>query len=70
MKKSDAEKIVRTSCHDWFQEAGRPDFPSFYDYARWAEQRWSGLFSFKSTIGARENAEIWFDQELKQTWRN
>jgi len=45
--------------------------PDFYDFIRWLRARDGDKYlKFRSTMGLMEDAEHWFDQELKQTWRN
>lgn len=45
--------------------------PSFSAFHLWA-LGWGGAayFQFRSTLGPLEDAESWFDQELRQAWRN
>lgn len=44
--------------------------PSFSDFKAWLhEEGYSYLLDFRSVMGADEDAEQWFDQELGQTWR-
>lgn len=73
MKKSDAEPLIRSLCHAWkaecFPAASEQDL-SFSDFARWARERHPMLFEFRSTMGAMHDAQHWFDQEFRQTWRN
>jgi len=75
MKRTEAEKAIRYLVHCWAKATGiRPGsvgLPSFHDFKRWAEEQgYSGYFSFRSRMGPLEDAELWFDQELRQTWRN
>lgn len=75
MKKSEAEKAIRYLCHEWAKEKGiRPDpmeQPSFQEFTNWLNLKgYSHYLNFKSRVGALESAELWFDQEFKQTWRN
>lgn len=75
IKKAESEKAIRSLCHDWYRkhrttmlDASRP---SFYDFKMWLyAEGYSYLLDFQSVAGADEDAERWFDQELKQTWRN
>jgi hypothetical protein len=75
MKRTEAEPAIRYLVHRWAKargiEVGSREQPLFSDFKRWAEEQgYSGYFSFRSRMGAREDAELWFDQELRQTWRN
>jgi hypothetical protein len=75
MKRTEAEPAIRALVHQWAEAAGiavgSAEQPSFSAFRRWAEEQgYSGYFVFRSTMGALEDAERWFDQELRQTWRN
>lgn len=46
------------------------DHPSFSDFKVWlTENGHSQYLDFRSTVGADYDAEVWFDDELKQNWR-
>ncbi|WP_162527185.1 hypothetical protein [Sphingomonas solaris] len=50
---------------------GSAEQPSFTAFKRWAEaEGYGSYFVFRSTMGALDDAERWFDQELRQAWRN
>lgn len=75
MKRSEAEPGIRALASQWAQETGvqvsSPEQPSFSAFRRWADaQGFGGYFVFQSTMGALDDAERWFDQELQQAWRN
>ncbi|WP_416463424.1 hypothetical protein [Sphingomonas sp. VDB2] len=75
MKKAEAEKAIRHLTHKWAREnavvVGADHMPSFGDFRDWlGREGYSDYLNFRSTMGAREDAEQWFDEELKQTWRN
>lgn len=76
MKKDDAEKAIRYLASQWQSARGLPLPPSdhhysFGDFTRWlGEQGYSHVLDFRSTMGAQESAETWFNQEMKQTWRD
>ncbi len=74
MKKSEAEVLARSAVHDWATETGftveSAQMPSFLDFRDWLLERWPSALSFRSTMGPRDDAERWFDEKLKQTWRN
>jgi hypothetical protein len=75
MKRSEAEKAIRRLVHDWAEtigiEPGSAKQPSFLAFKSWLRDRgYSHYLDFRSTAGADYDAELWFDQELKQTWRN
>ena len=73
-KKDECEKEIRHLCHEWAKEKGfvpSPDFdPGFYSFKSWlAEKHYSHYLRFRSTAGPDYDAEMWFDEEMKQTWR-
>jgi hypothetical protein len=75
MTKAECEKALRALCHDWRRErcpsAGDDLQFSFSEFKSWLEEkRYSHYLEFRSLRGAEADAEDWFDQELKQTWRN
>ena len=74
MKKSEAEPIIRRLIHDWANKNGvavgsaeQPDFGAFYS---WLIDKYWGYTQFRSSISACYDIEFWFDDELKQSWRN
>lgn len=73
MKKSEAEPIVRHLIHQWRDEVGEAvvtAHPSVSDFRRWAHGKgYSHYLEFRSEAGSSYDVELWFDQELKQTWR-
>lgn len=74
MNKADAEKAVRHLVHDWRRnEAADVTDPrqlSVYEFITWLGQHHPQVLTFRSTMGARDDIERWFDQELKLTWMN
>jgi hypothetical protein len=74
MKKLECEGVIRALCHDWRRERGIPmpptTIPSFSDFYRWVEERCPQSLQFRSVGGSRDAVERWFDDELKQNWRN
>jgi hypothetical protein len=75
MKKTDAEKAIRHLCHEWARVTGLPnppvEQPSFAKFRSWLnENGYSNYLSFRSSISPLYDAELWFDQEFKQTWRD
>ncbi len=75
MKKSDAEPKIRHLCHVWATEMKHdrtaPDYnPSFPYFTTWMFEKGYGHYlDFRSRAGARYDAEMWFDEELGQSWR-
>ena len=75
MKRAEAEPAIRAFVRQWAAatdvEVGSTRQPSFLAFKRWMDaQGYGGYFTFRSTMGALDDAERWFDQELGQTWRN
>ena len=72
MKKSGAERAIRSLASKWFNSVDpRPEHPSYWQLKDWCQQNgYGGYFDFRSVGGADFAAEMWFDQELGQTWRN
>ncbi|MCW1430853.1 hypothetical protein [Novosphingobium sp. JCM 18896] len=70
MRKAEAEKAVRFLTTKWFKEMGRPETPHFSDFVSWLRlEGYSHYLDFRSTMGAQEDAESWFDQELRPALR-
>ncbi|UTD27519.1 hypothetical protein [Bradyrhizobium sp. WD16] len=75
IKKADAEKAIRALVTQWVNETGfdhrTGEMPSFSAFKSWLRaNRYDGYLNFRSAMGPDADAEFWFDQELKQTWRN
>lgn len=75
VKRSEAEPAIRHLARQWAEQngikMGSTTQPSFSDFRRWAEgEGYSAYFRFRSTMGALDDAERWFDQELGQGWRD
>ena len=74
MKKSECETAIRQLCHDWAKEKGivisSEHDPGFSKFTTWLEEKvYSKYLDFRSVAGPLYDAEVWFDQEMKQTWR-
>jgi hypothetical protein len=74
MKKSEAEKAIRHLCHEWAKEQGIPnppvDQPRFEEFRAWLRVKgYSNYLTFRSSLSPIYDAEIWFNQEFKQTSR-
>jgi hypothetical protein len=75
MKKHDCEKAIRALCHQWSEarglSGGQLEHPSFSDFKSWlSTQGYAHYLRFRSLRGPEGDAEQWFDEEFKQTWRN
>lgn len=72
MKKPEAESAIRYLCHEWakIQSEDEMPHPSFSSFTNWLYGKNYGHYlEFRSTMGPLYDAEMWFDQELQQTWR-
>lgn len=72
MKKAECEEAIRHLCHEWARDLtpAQLEHPSFSAFKEWVRQKgYSRYLDFRSTMGAEYDAEMWFDQEFKQTWR-
>jgi hypothetical protein len=72
MKKSDAKPALHVLYRQWGATLtpAELEHPSFSAFKRWlSEQGYSRYLDFRSTMSADYDAELWFDQEFKQTWR-
>jgi len=74
MKKEECETAIRQLCHAWRVEANLTpadlEHPSFAAFKSWLGTKgYSAYLNFRSTMGSDYDAELWFDQEFKQTRR-
>lgn len=75
-RKDECEAAIRHLCGKWAEATGQdtqaPGFhPSFLAFRSWVEEQGYGSYlRFRSVRGAAADAELWFDEEFKQTWRN
>jgi hypothetical protein len=75
MKKPGAEAAIRRLVQEWAKATGfdgtSGQQPSFSDFKSWlSEKHYAHYLSLQSEGGAATDAKQWFDEELKQTWRN
>lgn len=73
--KTECERAIRSLVHEWAKtqriSPGTAEIPSFSDFRSWVDaQGYSHYLHFRSVAGSSYDTEQWFDQELKQTWRN
>jgi len=73
MKKKECEEAIRWLCHEWAKSQGlrgtpdeEPHFEAFY---AWVKDNYPRYLRFRTTISVAYDVELWFDQEMKQTWR-
>jgi hypothetical protein len=72
MKKAECEKSIRHLCHQWAEGLSdvEREHPSFSAFKTWLSQNHYSLYhNFWSTTGPDYDAEMWFDEEFKLTWR-
>jgi hypothetical protein len=72
VKKPECEKAIRDFCRQWFDQLPmpKPEHPSWSNFKQWlGDNHYSGYLNFRSTRGADADAEMWFNQVLRQTWR-
>jgi len=72
-KKGECEQAIRHLCHEWGRglSAAELEHPSFSAFKSWLSTRgYSHYLSFRTRTSPHFDAEMWFDQEFKQTWRN
>ena len=74
-KKDECETAIRSLCQDWARELGfipSSDYHArFSSFVTWLNQKGSSQYlNFRSSMGPLYDAELWFDQEMKQTWRH
>jgi hypothetical protein len=73
MNKSDAERGIRHLCREWAKLRGvdpdTADAPSFPDFLSWVRENHSLYLKFRTTTSVRNDVELWFDQEFRQSWR-
>lgn len=70
--KGECEKAIRQLCREWVRSlsSAQHEHPSFLEFKLWlCERGYSRYLKFRSTVGAEYQAEMWFDDELKQRWR-
>ncbi|WP_143749112.1 hypothetical protein [Mesorhizobium sp. WSM3868] len=73
MKKAESEKAIRYLATQWANTLPEKEreHPSFSTFMAWlSANRYSGYLNFRSAVGPDYDTEMWFDDELKQTWRN
>lgn len=73
MKKTECEATIRALVHEWAKTQEQPTgwHPSFGDFVGWLKENGNSHYlDFRSVMPAKDVAEQWFDEELKQTWRN
>ena len=75
MKKDECEQKIRYLCSKWANErgilmSGEVD-PSFQEFLSWMRDNgWYQYLDFRAQGGPLYVAQMWFDQEFKQSWKN
>ena len=74
MKKSQAEPEIRHLISVWRQQEPQQGQANAdlhcSDFIRWLRENSPGHLDFRGTMSVTDTIEMWFDQELGQTWRN
>lgn len=73
MKKAECETAIRHLCHEWARGLSEAELvhPSYSWFKSWlSDNHYSQYLDFRAVPSADYVAEMWFDQEFKQTWRN
>ena len=73
MKKSECKKVICSLCSVWREETGQSKTPadrlSSVAFFTWLERKYPQYLRFRSPItGVRDDVDLWFDQEFKQTF--
>lgn len=74
MIKADAERGIRSLCHQWRKAEGFEQTEqsklSFYSFLAWVRDHHGGYLAFRTTTSVIDDVERWFEDELRQTaWR-
>ena len=73
MKRPECKLAIYRLAVEWAETQDKPDnwHPSFGAFVSWLKQNGHGqCLEFRSVMGAAYDAEQWFDDALKQGWRN
>lgn len=75
MRKAECKQAILQLIHQWARlhgvQVGQADMPSYSQFRSWCNSNgYSHYFRFRSVAGSEYDAEIWFDRELGQSWRN
>jgi len=73
--KAECERAIRGLVRKWANLKGilpgSAEMPCYSEFRSWVNgQGYSHYLDFRSVAGPSYDAEQWFDEELKQTWRN
>lgn len=69
MKKADCEQPIKSLAIEWRNtlRGEKYEHPSVYAFRNWLEAKgYGGYLNFRSRAGSDYDAELWFDQALKQ----
>lgn len=76
MKKAEAEAAMDTLISKWAEATNQPMPPdgeyhySFSSFWTWVENNHWSYTQFRAIPNARYVAEMWFDDRMRQAWRN
>jgi hypothetical protein len=74
LTRTECEKAIRALSREFMADPSKSDadraHPSFSKFKAWLDQKgYTGYLRFRARIGADMQAELWFDDELEQSWR-
>jgi hypothetical protein len=72
--KPESERAIRQLCHVWRRlpenaEVSEQDLNP-YGFIRWLRDNHSAYLRFRSVMSPEYEAERWFAEEFRQTWKN
>jgi hypothetical protein len=76
MKKAEAQQAISALVEAWAKATGQPMPPdgkyhySFSGFFNWVQNNYPSYTDFRAVPNARYVMEMWFDDEMKQAWRN
>ena len=76
MKKAEAEQAMDTLIFKWAEATSQPMRPdgkyhySFLSFYNWVRDNHRSYTEFRADPNARDVMEMWFDDRMRQAWRN
>jgi hypothetical protein len=72
--RAEAEQKIRYLATKWAHETNyepKPGwYPSFGEFCTWLDaNKWDSVLNFRSKVGARHDAEAWFEDEIRRHYR-
>lgn len=73
INKSECERAIRFLFHRWCKShilsKTQKDELVFSNFISWIRQNYPRYLKFRTRTSVDYDAQLWFDQELNQTWR-